>query len=113
MTRVQRLLADLEACWVEPGPDVPLEALSAMMEERAPVLDAIVRLSATRLEAEERAELRAALLRVQARDEAWRTRLSAAFDEASAHLRRVAEGRGAVRGYKNQASGAGIVLVKA
>ena len=104
-----RLAAALRACTLVADP--PLEAIAALLTERAPILGAILGLDPDALSPSARSELAEALSEARDHDARITAALVAAQADASAALNRLVDARGAARGYRGgPRSNVGAVL---
>ena len=108
--KVAALIDALEAAAALPA-EPSLEDVAASMAARAPVLDVITGLDPSSLEAPERAALKEALSRIQARDADTLAALEDERERVGGERAKLAHARGMVRGYRNVAPhGRGAVL---
>jgi len=97
---VADLVERLRATELDAEHDAPLEAVAALLAERAPILEAILALDADALSSKARASLKEALEGAQAHDARVTKALVAAQEETADALGRLVDARGAARGYR-------------
>ena len=104
-----RLAAALRSCTLGVA-DPPLDAIAALLTERAPILSAILGLDPDALSPSARSDLAEALSEARDHDARITAALVAAQADASAALNRLVDARGAARGYRGPRSNVGALL---